>query len=127
MEKSPYTETQRLYMQMSAAEVPGFNIRTQCDDAIGKLWALRNRLADPVPEGMAALLDDIEEMIERAIEIGFEPDAPNIGTDGVEWDGPLPEAVRRYAGGRLAESRSGVFWNCSCGGQLINGLRSDDG
>lgn len=100
----------REHDQRSGAEVPGFHVRTVIDDTIGKLFALRQQLKDPLPDGFAALLDDVEEMVESAIEIGLDFDAPEIN-DGEAFR--APELMNHSD--HLAASASTTVAFCSCG------------
>jgi hypothetical protein len=96
--------------QRSAVEVPGFHARTVIDDTIGKLWRLRQQLRIEIPDGLAAVLDDIEELVERAVDIGLDPDAPEMN-DGEAF--PAPDLMNHTS--HLRPSASNVIYFCSCG------------
>jgi len=106
-----WQELRRLHDQRSAAEVPGFHARTVIDDTIGKLWALRQRLQTTIPDGLAALLDDIEASVERAVDLGLDPDADEIEDGRAAF--PAPELMN-YTD-HLSPSASEVIGFCSCG------------
>lgn len=105
-------EIKREHEQASAAEVPGFHVRTVIDDTMGKLFALRNSITVPVPDGLAALIDDVEAAVERAMEVGYDPEAT---TQRV----PSPMAARSYSE-FLSVTGSECLGECSCGGLFIS-------
>jgi hypothetical protein len=117
-----YTDdTRRAWEQLSGAEVPGFHVRTQADDLIGKLYALRVQLVTPIPEGLSALLDDADELVEAAISLALDNEAEPV-TDYAYACIPdgTPPNVRRYGGGALGASGSNVLYHCSCGAPTIS-------
>jgi hypothetical protein len=112
------SESERLRMlhhQNSAAEVPGFHARTRIDDMIGKLINVRQQIRIPVPDGLDALLDDIDELVERAVDLALDPDAPELGEVGP----PVPDGYELNEGRRwsnnYAVSASSALSYCSCG------------
>lgn len=102
----------REFYQVSGAEVPGFHARTVIDDTIGKLFAVRSQLVVEIPDGLAAVLDDIEEHVERLIELAYDADG-----EPVAGEVPCPPGVtvNNYGGGDLAASGSRALYWCSCG------------
>lgn len=106
-------EVKREHEQLSAAEVPGFHARTVIDDTIGKLYTLRNSITVPVPDGLDGLIDDVEAVVEKAMEVGFDHEATE--TQSV----PSPESVRSYSR-FLSETGSQCLGECSCGGVFIS-------
>lgn len=107
----------REHHQLSAAEVPGFHARTTIDDTIGKLFALRQQIRVPVPEGLSALLDDAEALIEQAVDLALDPDAPEIN-DGEHLR--IPDGSPSYWSDHYAVSASGCVAFCSCGQPTVS-------
>lgn len=115
---SERSELSRLeHDQLSGAEVPGFHARTVIDDTIGKLFALRQQLRVPLPEELAGLLDDIEELVERAVDVAYDEDAPEI--DNGDELPVTPAYLWRDQRCRLSPSASNVVTFCSCGSPCL--------
>lgn len=98
-------EKERILLQLSALEVPGFHARTVVDDIVGKLYALRNHLKVNLPEDLPGLLDDLEERVEALMELAFDPETP--ATLDI-----LPATCSRQG---LSTSGSSTLSWCSCG------------
>lgn len=112
-----WDDQRREYEQLSAAEVPGFAARTVIDDTIGKLYALRARLVIDVPAEVPGLLDDMEALAERLIELAYDPDA-----EPIEKASKVPnrDHLRRWGGPCLNPSGSKALGWCSCGGLYLS-------
>lgn len=108
-------ERERRLIEQSRAEVPGFDARTRVDDAIGKLIALRRRLA--VTPELLAVLDDLDEITDRAVALGHDPDAPDFDLIAVAVDHRRPGGAHWEC---LRNSGADVFGGrCSCGGIVL--------
>ncbi len=104
-------------LDQGKAELPGFDARTRIDDAIGKLIALRRRLALPIPNGLLAALDDVDEATDRAVALGFDEDAPLGALFGAECVKVPVGSQGRRREECLPDSAVDLFrGQCSCGG-----------
>lgn len=101
LQEAEQLERRLVHEQRSAAEVPGFYMRTTIDDVVGKLFALRQRLSGTPPEdvGVAGRLDDLERLVDELVDVLIDPDAEPIDA------GP----------GSLLASASRAVGFCSCG------------
>lgn len=116
MRREDVEAMRREHHQLSAAEVPGFHARTTIDDMIGKLFALRQQIRAPVPTGLEALLDDAEAIIEQAVDLALDPDAPEIN-DAEHLR--IPDGSMQRWSNHYAASASGCVTFCSCGAPTI--------
>lgn len=101
--------------QADGTEVAALGARTAIDDTIGKLWAIRQQLRVPLPDDLPALLDDVEALVEKAIDLAFDEEAEALSTV-IAYPAPHP-----YPEGSDAQLGTGSesLGFCSCGGVFL--------